>query len=109
MKKLLADILKSLCSHFGQFVKRIYCLVFFYGMFYVPSCGLAILIPITLRDLGMPTDITRVMTQVLLTIAPIVPTGFFTLLEKEDEFEEYSLDLCFVVWIATIVLAWTIL
>ena len=109
MKEMLGDMLESVGSHFWKFVKRLYVLTFFFGLPYGISCGVALLAPICFHSIGLPHDISMVISRILLTIVPIIPTALYTRFKKEDSAEEFSMDLCFVIWIATAVYAWKFL
>lgn len=109
MKEMLCEMLESVGSHFWKFIKRLYVFTFFFGLPYCISCGVAALVPICLHTIGLPHDIAMVISRILLTIAPVIPTALYTRFEKEDRFDEFSMDLCFVTWIATVVYAWKFL
>jgi hypothetical protein len=57
----------------------------------------------------MPHNVSMVIMKVLLTIAPILPTAVYAKLKEEDYNDEFSMDLCFAVWVITIVLAWWVI
>ncbi len=110
MKKTIRHSLKLVAIHFGTFFKRLYVFAFFWGMFALVSYGVATLIPVCLhRYLGMPHNVSMVIMKVLLTIAPILPTAVYAKLKEEDYNDEFSMDLCFAVWVITIVLAWWVI
>lgn len=110
MKGKLGCILSGIIAHFGKFVKRLYVLILPFGFPYIISISGAYLLSEGLTRLGIPLNISTTIYRILLTIVPIIPTGVYTLCEKElDICDEFSMDLCFVVWIATIVYAWKIL
>lgn len=108
-KETIIEILLSILSHFWKFIKRLYVFAYFFGVPYLISCSIALLIPYGLQSIGFPHSASVLLVRILLTIAPVVPTGVYTLIEAEDQYDECSMDLCFVVWIATVVYAWKIL
>ncbi len=109
MKNSVSNMLKSVGSHFWKFFKRLYVFVFFFGMPYGICFGVSLIIPLTLRSWGLSYDTTDIISKIMLTITPIIPTAMFTRYEKEDLYEEFSMDLCFVSWILTIIYAWKLL
>ena len=109
MKKVMHS-LKLVGVHFLNFLKRLYLFVFFWGRYACISYPLAIIIPLALRaKLGFPHAMAMTITKVLLTIAPILPTAAYAQLKEEDYNDEFSMDLCFAVWVITIVYAWWIM
>ena len=109
MEKKIHNSLKLVVVHFWNFFKRLYVFAFFWGRFAIVSYGAAALLPSCLhRYLGMPHDVSMTIMKVLLTIAPILPTAVYAVLKEEDYEDEFSMDLCFVIWIITIVCAWWI-
>ena len=109
MKEKIGSMLIAIVSHFWIFVKRIYVFILPFGSSYIIAIGCAWLLSEGLRSLGIPQDIVKTVYRILLTIAPIIPTGVYTLCEEADLYNEFSMDLCFVVWIGTIVYAWKFL
>ena len=108
MKETFGVILKYVGFHFLMFLKRLYVFVFFFGVSYMLSCGAALLIPAGLKWVGLSNDISMTVGRIFLTIAPLIPTCVYARCENEDLNGEFNMDLCFVVWIATIVFAWWI-
>ena len=109
MKRNMGSILSSIISHFWKFIKRLYVFILPFGIPYMISTGCALLLSEMLGHIGFPPDVSKTFYRILLTIAPIIPTGIYSLCEEADQCDEFSMDLCFVVWIATIVYAWKIL
>ena len=110
MKNYIFYLLKLVGSNFIKFIKRI--LVFIHVPFGIPFCVsilFSFLISLSLQYIGVTYDICLFICRILLTVMPIIPTCIYALCEQEDRYEEFSMDLCFVVWIATIVYAWKIL
>lgn len=106
-KKFLKNCFYALCKHLWLFIKRLAVFVFYWGMFAIISYGIAILVPKTLESkLRVSPNFCSTLAKILLTIAPLPPTLIYTQFEQKDLYEEYSMDLCFVVWILTIVWAW---
>ena len=108
MKKTIGDTLKYIGSHFLMFVKRIFVFAFFYGFVYCVSCMAALLIAKGMKQIGIHNDVSMIIGRIFLTVAPIIPTCVYARCEKEDLNGEFNMDLCFVVWVATIVFAWWI-
>lgn len=108
MNKKLGGILKAMVSHFWIFVKRLYVFMLPFGVPYTISIGLVLLLSEWLDDLGI-CDISKIVCRILLTIVPAIPTSIYSRCEELEQHDEFSMDLCFVVWIATIVYAWKIL
>lgn len=111
MKEELSNLLKIIWESFIKFANRLTMLFLSYGRFYCLFVAISVLIPSALhRYLGLSKDITTVMMKILLTITPILPTVIYVKMKEEDySDEDYSMDLCFVVWIVTIVFAWWIM
>lgn len=109
MKEKIGSILISIISHLWKFIKRLYVFMLPFGVPYMMSIGCALLLSEVLGYLGFPHNISKTICRILLTISPIIPTGIYSLCEEADLYDEFSMDLCFVVWIATIVYAWKIL
>ena len=110
MKKKVRHSLKLVGIHFWSFLKRLYVFAFFWGRCACISYPLALLIPLGLHiKLGLAYDVSMTVTKVLLTIAPIFPTADYAECKEEDYEDEFSMDLCFAVWIITIVYAWWIM
>lgn len=108
-KGFVKEIFANIFSHFWKFIKRLYVFAFFFGLPYSISFIVAMLIPRSLELIGLSNTVSAILTRILLTIAPAIPTGAYTLFEAEDQYDEFSMDLCFVVWIATIAYAWKFL
>lgn len=100
----------SFCAfgkHLWLFIKRLTVFAFYWGMFAIISYGIAVLIPITLRSyLHIDPAFCTILSKILFTLAPLFPTLIYTQFEKEDINEEFSMDLCFAVWIFTIIWTW---
>ena len=111
MKDKTNYLLKLVWSGFKEFADRFAFFILLYGRFGALFLALSFLAPSLLnRYLGLPHDISLVMTRVLLTITPIFPTMIYAKSKEEDcASEHYSMDLCFVAWIVTIILAWWIM
>lgn len=110
MKGKISHALKLVCNHFWNFIKRLYLFAFFWGRFALISYGVAVLIPVSLHTyLSMPHTVSMTIMKILLTIAPILPTAVYAECKEEDYYDELSMDLCFAVWVITIVYAWWIM
>lgn len=108
--KSLPDLLYSVLKHFWAFIMRVLVFLFFFGRFAIITYGLSILIPMTLRTYTqIDPAVCLIIEKILLTIAPLLPTVLYAMLENEDTNAEFSIDFCFITWIATIVFAWVIL
>lgn len=103
-------IFSSFVAHLWCFIKRLSVFLFSFGQFAIISYGIAILVPVLLRDyLGLDRNICSSIIKVLLTIAPLLPTLACTYLYDQENTDEFSMDMCFVTWIVTIVWAWAFL
>lgn len=104
----MKGLLGLVWSSFVKFVNRLVGLVLAYGRLAFLSIAVSILVPSGMhRYLGLSHDVTTIIMKVLLTITPIFPTAIYAKLKEEDcSNEDYSMDLCFVAWIITIVFAW---
>ena len=110
MKNKVGYSLELVGAHFWKFVKRLFLFIFFYGRFAFISCGLSILVPVSLHAyLGMPYDVSITIMRILLTVTPIFPTAVYAVCKEEDYDDEFSMDLCFAVWLISIVCAWWII
>lgn len=97
-------------GYFKKFASRFILLIFVYGRFACLSLAVSILVPYALHSyLGLSHDIAMTIEKVLLTITPIFPTAAYAQLKEEDYNDEFSMDLCFAIWVITIVYAWWIL
>ena len=109
MKEIIIFILKLVGGHFWRFVKRIYVAIQFFVIPYFIAYAVSMLIPAGLRYLGVHYGVEITICRILLTIAPAIPTAIYAICKKEDRHEEFNMDFCFIIWIATIVYAWNIL
>ena len=110
MRKRILHSLKLVGVHFLNFFKRLYLFVFFWGRYALVSYIAAILIPICMQTyLGFQHLVSMTIMKVLLTIAPLLPTAAYAECKEEEYEDEFSMDLCFVIWVITIVYAWCIL
>ena len=110
MKEETIYLLGKVWEHFKKFVPRFGLLIFAYGRFACISLGVSLLIPYALqRYLGLSHDVAMTIMKVLLTITPIFPTAMYAKFKDEDYDNEFSMDLCFAVWVITIVFAWWII
>ena len=110
MKDKITHLLKLVLADFIKFADRIVVLIFVYGRFAALSIALSLIIPLSLRRyLGVPHDVSMMIMRVLLTVTPILPTVMYAELKEEDYQDEFSMDLCFVAWIITIVFAWWVI
>lgn len=109
MMKMCKEALHLVITHFGRFIKRLYVFTLPFGVPYFISVVGSFFIVSGLENLGLPQNAATTLCRVLLTITPAIPTGVYAICEREDQSESFSMDLCFVVWIATIVYAWKIL
>lgn len=101
------ELLLALGKYLLHFMRRLYVFAFFYGVFAVCSYGFAIAFPLLLKTyLGADPNLCLLITKIFLTIAPAFPTIMYLRCYEEDVNDEFSMDLCFITWIATIVLAW---
>ena len=110
MKKEIIYSLKLVWDYFKKFATRFGVIIFLYSRFALVSLSVSLLIPYALhRYLGISHDVAITIEKVLLTITPIFPTAVFAKLKEEDYNDEFSMDLCFAIWVITIVYAWWIL
>ncbi len=110
MENEIIHALKLVWDYFKKFIGRVVLLIFVYGRFACLSLAVSIFIPLVLRRyLGLSSDVAIIIEKILLTITPIIPTVLYAKLKEEDYNDEFSMDLCFAVWIITIVYAWCIL
>ena len=110
MKEKICHSLKLVGVHFWNFFKRLYVFAFLWGRFALVSYGAAVILPSFLqRYLGIAHDVSMTIMKVLLTIAPILPTAVCAVFKEEDFEDEFSMDLCFAVWVITILYAWGII
>lgn len=110
MKKEIIYALKLVWDYFKKFAGRFVVLIFVYLRFACLSLAVSMLVPFVLHKyLGVSHDIAMTIEKVLLTITPIFPTAMYAKLKEEDYNDEYSMDLCFVIWVITIVFAWWIM
>lgn len=100
----------ALGKHLVHFIRRLFVFAFFYGLYAACSYGIAIAIPLFLQSsLSLDQNLCLIITKILLTVAPIFPTIVYLRCYEEDTNEEFSIDLCFIAWIVTIVWAWAFL
>lgn len=100
----------ALGKHLVHFMRRLCVFAFFYGLYAACSYGIALAIPLFLQSsIGLNQNICLIIKKILLTVAPIVPSLVYLRCYEEDTNEEFSTDLCFIAWIATIVWAWAFL
>jgi hypothetical protein len=110
MKKEIIHSLKLVWEYFKKFAGRFILMIFVYFRFACVSFAASLLIPFAFRKyLGMPYDVAMTTTKVLLTITPIFPTAVYAKLKEEDYNDEFSMDLCFAVWVLTIIFAWWVM
>lgn len=110
MKEKISHSLKLVGVHFWNFFKRLYLFAFLWCRFALISYGVAALLPLSLHIyLGMPHGVSMIIIKVLLTIAPLLPTAVYAVCKEEDYEDEFSMDLCFAMWVITIVYAWWIM
>lgn len=100
---------KACVSHMYSAFKRFYVTAFFYCLTGAVTYGIAIVVPMSLMRIGVPNDCCDVIMKILLTIAPAFPVLTLSFLERDDEYYEISMDLGFVAWLATVILAWKFL
>ena len=110
MRKEIIYTLKLVWDHFKKFANRFVFLILIYGRFAFIFLAASILIPSALhRYLGLPHDVAMTIMKILLTVTPIFPTAICAKFrEEEDHYDECSMDLCFAVWVITIMCAWFI-
>ena len=110
MKSEIISVLKLVWDSFKKFMARFVLLIFVYGRFACLSLAVSIFIPFVMwKYLGLPNDVALITEKVLLTITPIFPTAVYAKLKEEDYNDECSMDLCFAIWVITIVYAWWIM
>lgn len=103
------EVFSLLLSHFWKFFKRLYVFAFFYSLFSAIPVSIIVLLNLAFVKLGVPHSFSMIVIRILLTVAPIIPTIGYCILEQEDECEEFSMDLCFTAWILIAVYAWKFL
>lgn len=111
MKDELIQLFGSIWNSFKTFADRFATLLLLYGRFLLVSFAVSIIVPSALhRYLGLSHDVAMIIMKVLLTITPIFPTAIYAKYKEEDySDEDYSMDLCFAVWVITIVCAWWVI
>ena len=109
MIKMCKEALKLIIAHFGRFIKHLYVFILPFGVPYLILVVGSFYIASGLVNLVLPQNAATTLCRVLLTITPAIPTGIYALCEREDQYDSFSMDLCFVVWISTIVYAWKFL
>ena len=109
MKKMCKEALQLIIIHFGKFIKHLYGFIGLFGIPYLILVVGSFYIVSGLINIGLHKDVVTTLCRVLLTITPVIPTGIYALGDKEDQSDSFSMDLCFVVWVSTIVYAWKFL
>lgn len=108
-KVLFSDYVKAFVNSLFLFIKQLYVFVFFYGYFLVIALGISIAIPWGLEYIGLSRETCRLISKILLTITPILPTAFYSYLSSQEDLENNSnSSLGFVVWVLIIIYAWVI-
>ena len=109
-KFVLKRELLALGKYFALFIRRLLVFAFYYGIYAVCSYGVALICPSLLEAyIGLSHNLCLIIGKILLTIAPVVPSIVYLRCYEEDTNGEFSIDLCFVAWIATVVWAWVFL
>ena len=104
------NVLKLVWDDFKKFANTFAVFALMYGWIACITFCLSLIIPTYLHLWGVPHAVTTMISRILLTITPIIPTYNFVKHKYKDlGGEEYSMDLCFTAWIITIVFAWWIL
>lgn len=99
--KFLKEVALLAASNALKFAKHLYVSI--------PCYGLPLLAAMAIPGLlDVFFEIDKTVLKILMTIAPIVPTCFYSLCEKEDESDSFSIDLCFVYWIIIAIYVWKI-
>lgn len=101
-----SKILVIVLSHFWQFIKRLYVFAGFFGIPFGIVLGISKVIPSLFILWGMSFESTKLISKILLTVLPLIPTSIYAMATEEDVNDEFSTDLCFISWIGTIVYAW---
>ena len=104
------NLLKLVWDDFKKFTNSFAVFALMYGWIAIIVFVLSLIIPTYLHILGVPHAVTTMISRILLTITPIIPTASFVKHKHKDfDGEEYSMDLCFAAWIITVVYAWWIM
>ena len=108
--ELFPAVLSYLFSHLIDFIKRLFGVLLTFGLIGIISYGLAFLVPDLLSSYTpVSVEICLLIKRILFTLAPALPTVVYALgcVESSDESSDgFSIDLCFVVWILTAIVAW---
>lgn len=105
-KFFTSDNLSNVFLGFFQFIKRLFTFVCFYCLIGLPTCVLVFILPIGLEFLGASHEFCNLLTRILLTIAPVVPTLCVSVASEEAQEDELSMDFCFIAWIIVAVWTW---
>lgn len=109
MKNNISQSIKRISGHFAGFANRTAIFLVMFGGDLIPWFCISAAIIYGLMLLRVDRGVIALISKLLLTFVPAIPTYQFDKHKQKESNDDYSMDLCFIVWIASIVVAWCIL
>lgn len=109
MKNNLRQSIKRISGHFAGFAHRTAIFLVMFGGDLIPWFCISAAIIYGLMFLRVDRGVIVLIAKLLLTFVPAIPTYQFDKHKQKGPKEDYSMDLCFIAWIASILVAWCIL
>lgn len=104
--EVIKEGLKLLPSGLWDFFKKAFVFCFFYGRLFAVIAAFSVLIMQLLKVLGVPLDICKIVSKLVIIIGQIIPAASYIGVINEDPNTEGSTDICFSGWIILSLLIW---